>query len=60
MAKQMPPAGRPHKTPGAQQPPRKGGATEGGGTMRERAQLVLPGKNTDATAEPTPQGGAGS
>jgi hypothetical protein len=47
-------------TPGSQPPPRKGGATEGGGTMRERARLVEPGQDADATAKPDPQGGAGS
>jgi hypothetical protein len=60
MAKSMPQAGRPHKTPGSQPPPRTGGATEGGGTMRERAQLAQPGQNTEAAAKPEPQGGAGS
>lgn len=60
MAKPMPRAGRPHKTPGVQPAPRKGGVTEGGGTMRERAGLAKPGQSTAPAAQPRPQGGAGS
>lgn len=60
MAKQMPAAGRPHKTPGAQPAPRTGGATQGGGTMRDRAQQVKPGQKQAPAAKPNPQGGAGS
>lgn len=60
MAKTMPTAGRPHRTPGAQPAPRTGGATQGGGTMRDRAQLAKPGQNTAPAAKPEPQGGAGS
>jgi hypothetical protein len=38
MAKKFPAAGRPHKTPGAKQPPRTGGALSGG-SVRDRAGL---------------------
>ncbi|WP_161790132.1 hypothetical protein [Streptacidiphilus carbonis] len=58
MAKQMPPAGRPHRTPGAQPPPRTPGATQG--TALERAQLAKPGLSKAPDAKPTPQGGSGS
>lgn len=60
MAKEMPRAGRPHKTPGAQPAPRTGGVTEGGGKMRDRAQLAKPGQKTAPDAKPQPQGGSGS
>lgn len=60
MAKPMPKAGRPHKTPGAQPAPRQGGATQGAGTMRQRAQGAKPGQNPGIAAKPKPQGGAGS
>lgn len=60
MAKSMPKAGRPHKTPGAQPAPRKPGVTEGGGTMRDRAGLAKPGQATAPAPKPNPQGGSGS
>jgi hypothetical protein len=60
MAKQMPRAGRPHKTPGAQPAPRTGGATQGGGTMRDRAAGVKPGQSQGQAAKQKPQGGSGS
>ena len=72
--KPFPKAGRPHRTPGAKQPPVTPGVSESSGTMRQRA-----GMDTLATAfgqawsgsdnkqptfpsdpQPAPKGGAGS
>ena len=45
MAKKMPAAGRPKRTPGAKVPPKTPGVTQGAGSMRDRAK----------TAEPAPK-----
>jgi hypothetical protein len=72
MAKKMPPAGRPHRTPGASQPPRTSGALSG--TVRERAGLDtlrtvygdawVGSDNHEASfpsdPQPKPKGGSGS
>lgn len=60
MAKRMPAAGRPHKTPGSQPAPKTPGATAGQGTMRQRAMGAKNGKQPPAPPKPQPQGGAGS
>lgn len=60
MAKSMPRAGRPTKTPGSQPAPRTPGATADGGTLLERAQLTDPGARRLPNPQPQPQGGPGS
>lgn len=60
MAKSMPPAGRPPKTPGAQPAPKTPGATAGQGTMRQRAMGAKNGKQSPGAPKPEPQGGPGS
>lgn len=56
MAKQLPRAGRPHKTPGSKPAPRKPGATSG--TVRERAGIE--GAYNPLGAVNGPEGGTGN